>query len=112
MEYAHLNKGFSLYNLKRYKDAIEAYSNTVQLFPENADAWMFLGMSHMQIKGWAKAVEPLRKSIELRPENGNPYYNLAICYLNLKDNYSARDIYNKLQSVDANLAQKLKKYIK
>jgi tetratricopeptide (TPR) repeat protein len=112
MEYAHLNKGFSLYSLKRYSDAIKAYTNTVQLFPENADAWMFLGMSHMQIKSWAKAVEPLRKSIELRPENGNPYYNLAICYLNLKDNYSARDIYNKLQSVDASLAQKLKKYIK
>ncbi|UCE42767.1 MAG: tetratricopeptide repeat protein [Candidatus Aminicenantes bacterium] len=112
MEYAHLNKGFSFYNLKQYSKAIQAYSNTVKLFPENADAWMFLGMSHMQLKGWAKAVDPLSKSIELRPESGNAYYNLAICYLNLKDNYSARDIYNKLQSVDPNLAQKLKKYIK
>ena len=112
MEYAHLNKGFSLYSLKRYSDAIKAYSDTVELFPENADAWMFLGMSQMQLKRWANAVEPLRKSIELRPESGNSYYNLAICYLNLKDNYSARDIYNKLQSVDPSLAQKLKKYIK
>ena len=73
---------------------------------------MFLGMSHMQLKRWANAVEPLRKSIELRPERGDAYYNLAICYLNLKDNYSARDVYNKLQSVDPALAQKLKQYIK
>ena len=73
---------------------------------------MFLGMSYMQIKSWHMAVEPLTKSMELRPDSGNAYYNLAICYLNLKDNYSARDIYNKLQSVDPGLAQKLKKYIK
>lgn len=112
MEYAHLNKAFSLYSLKQYSNAIKAYTNTVELFPENADAWMFLGMSHMQLKSWGKALEPLRKSMELRPESGNAYYNLAICYLNLKDNYSARDVYNKLQSVDPDLAQKLKKYIK
>ena len=73
---------------------------------------MFLGMSYMQIKSWHMAVEPLIKSMELRPESGNAYYNLAICYLNLKDNYSARDVYNKLQSIDPSLAQKLKKYIK
>ena len=107
-----MNKGFSLYSLKQYRNAIKAYTNTVELFPENADALMFLGMSHMQLKSWDKAVESLRKSMELRPESGNAYYNLAICYLNLKDNYSARDIYNKLQSVDPGLAQKLKKYIK
>jgi tetratricopeptide (TPR) repeat protein len=112
MEYAHLNKGFSFYSLKQYSKAIEAYSETVELFPENADAWMFLGMSYMQIKAWEKGVDPLRKAMELRPESGNAYYNLAICYLNLKDNFSAREVYNDLQSVDPSLAEKLKKYIK
>ena len=112
MEYAHLNKGFSFYSLGQYSKAIEAYSATVELFPENADAWMFLGMSHMQVKAWGRAVDPLKKAIDLRPDSGNAYYNLAICYLNLKDNYSAREVYNNLQSVDPSLAEKLKKYIR
>lgn len=112
MEYAYLNIGFSYYSLKQYSKAIEAYSKTVELFPENPDAWMFLGMSHMQLKNWSKAVDPLRKSIDLRPDSGSAYYNLAICYLNLRDNYSAREIYDKLQQVDPNMAQQLKKYIK
>lgn len=112
MEYAYLNIGFSYYSLKQFAKAIEAYSKTVELFPENPDAWMFLGMSYMQLKNWSKAVDPLKKSIELRPDSGSAYYNLAICYLNLHDNYSARDIYEKLQKVDPNMAQQLKKYIK
>ncbi len=112
MEYAHLNVGFSYYSLKQYSKAIEAYSKTVEIFPENADAWMFIGMSYMQLKNWSKAVDPLKKSIELRPESGSAYYNLAICYLNLRDNYSAREIYDRLLTVDPNLAQQLKKYIK
>ncbi len=112
MEYAYLNIGFSYYSLKQYSKAIEAYSKTVELFPENPDAWMFLGMSYMQLKNWAKAADPLKKSIEIRPDSGSAYYNLAICYLNLHDNYSAKEVYDKLQQVDPNLAQQLKKYIK
>jgi Flp pilus assembly protein TadD len=73
---------------------------------------MFLGMSHMQVKAWGRAVDPLQKAIDLRPESGNAYYNLAICYLNLKDNFSAREVFNNLQSVDPSLAEKLRKYIK
>jgi tetratricopeptide (TPR) repeat protein len=112
MEYAYLNIAYSYYSMKQYSQAVEAYAKTAELFPENPDAWMFLGMSYMQQKNWSKAVTPLEKSIELRPDSGHAYYNLAICYLNLHDNYSARQVYEKLQQIDPNLAQQLQKYIK
>ena len=38
--------------------------------------------------------------------------NLAIVYINLKDNYSAKEIYNKLLTLDPSMAEKLKKYIR
>jgi tetratricopeptide (TPR) repeat protein len=98
--------------LKQYAQAAEAYKNMVEIFPDKDDAWFGLGIAYMQQKKYSEAVEPLKKVIELNPSRGYAYYNLAISYLNLRDNYSAREIYNQLNSVDPDLASKLKQYIK
>jgi len=112
MEYAHLQLGYSYTQLKQYAQAAEAYKNMVEIFPDKDDAWFGLGIAYMQQKKYSEAVEPLKKVIELNPSRGYAYYNLAISYLNLRDNYSAREIYNQLNSVDPDLASKLKQYIK
>jgi tetratricopeptide (TPR) repeat protein len=112
MEYAHLQLGYSYTQLKQYAKAAEAYKNMVEIFPDNDDGWFGLGIAYMQQKKYSEAVEPLKKVIELNPSRGYAYYNLAISYLNLRDNYSAREIYNQLNTVDPDLASKLKKYIK
>ena len=112
MEYAHLQLGYSHTQLKQYAQAAEAYKKMVEIFPDKDDAWFGLGIAYMQQKKYSEAVEPLKKVIELNPSRGYAYYNLAISYLNLRDNYSAREIYNQLNSVDPDLASKLKQYIK
>jgi Tfp pilus assembly protein PilF len=50
--------------------------------------------------------------VELRPDYGVALFNLAVVYLNLKDNYSARDVYRTLVNIDPALAEKLKKYLR
>ena len=50
----------------------------------------------MMLKSFEAALEPLRKCIELKPDNAVAHYNLAIVYLNLKDDYSAREVYKTL----------------
>jgi tetratricopeptide (TPR) repeat protein len=112
MEYAHLQLGYSYTQLKQYAKAAEAYKNMVEIFPNNEDAWFGLGIAYMQQKKYSEGVEPLKKVIELNPSRAYAYYNLAISYLNLRDNYSAREIYNQLNKVDPDLAKKLKQYIK
>jgi tetratricopeptide (TPR) repeat protein len=84
----------------------------VALVPDNADAWLNIGVSYMQLKNFEGALEPLKKSVELRPDYGVALFNLAITYLNLKDNYSARDVYKTLVTVDPDLAERLKKYLR
>jgi tetratricopeptide (TPR) repeat protein len=84
------------------------------LAPDNADGWFYIGVSNMQLKKFDAALEPLKKAIEIRPDygSGNAVYNLAICYLNLHDNYSAKELYNKLTSINPELAQKLKQHLR
>jgi tetratricopeptide (TPR) repeat protein len=86
----------------------------VELAPDNADGWFYIGICYMQLKKFDDALEPLKKTIELRPDysNGNAIYNLAICYLNLHDNYSAKEMYNKLKAINPGLAQKLSQHIR
>ncbi len=107
MEYAYLQLGFCYSRLKQFQGAVDVYKKLVEIVPENADAWSGVGHSYMQQKKWAPAVEPFKKVIELRPENGSAYYNLGICYLNLKDNFSARKIWETLSTIDKTLANKL-----
>jgi tetratricopeptide (TPR) repeat protein len=113
-EYSYSNIGYILYIQKRYNKSIEAFKKFVELSPDNADGWFYIGICNMQLKKFDAALEPLKKTIEIRPDysNGNAIYNLAICYLNLHDNYSAKEMYNKLKAINPGLAQKLSQHIK
>ncbi len=109
---AYYNIGSCYLNLKMYKESIEAFRNYVALVPDNADAWLQIGVCYMQIKDFESALDPLKKCVDLRPDYGVALFNLAVVYLNLKDNYSARDVYRTLSTVDPDLAERLKKYLR
>ena len=68
-------------------------------------------MAYNQAKDYESALEPLKKCVEIKPDNSVALANLAIVYINLKDMYSAKEIYNKLVTLDPAMAEKLKKYI-
>ncbi len=112
--YSHSNIGYIYYIQNKYSKSIAAFKKFVELSPDNADGWFYIGICNMQLKKFVAALEPLKKTIELRADysNGNAIYNLAICYLNLHDNYSAKELYNKLTPLNPQLAQKLKQHIR
>lgn len=70
--------------------------------------WFYIGICYMYLKDFNAALDPIKKTTDLQPDNGNAFYNLAIVYLNLKDNFSAREVYRRLTVIDASLAAKLK----
>jgi tetratricopeptide (TPR) repeat protein len=104
--------GYCYYSLKNFKEAIPAMQKNVDLVPDHVFGWMYIGMSWMQMKNFDKALEPMKKAVESQPDNANALFNLGVIYLNLKDRYSAQEIAKRLQAVDANLAAKLRSYIK
>ncbi len=113
-EYSSSNIGYIYYIQKKYNKSIAAFKKFVELAPDKADGWFYIGLCYMQIKKYESALEPLKKTIELQPNysNGHAIYNLAICYLNLHDNYSAKELLNKLTAINLPLAQKLKQHIR
>jgi tetratricopeptide (TPR) repeat protein len=113
-QYSHSNIGYIYYIQNKYSKSIAAFKKFVKLSPDSADGWFYIGICNMQLKKFDAALEPLQKTIELQSDysNGNAIYNLAICYLNLHDNYSAKELYNKLTSINPQLAQKLKQHLR
>ncbi len=112
MEYAYLQLGYCYGQIKQFQNAVDMYEKLVEIVPENTDAWMGIGYNNMYQKKWTPAVKPFLKAIELKPDNGSAYYNLGICYLNLKDNFSARKIWETLSTIDKTLANKLYGFLK
>jgi len=111
-EYAIMQIGYCYNQLKNYSQSIKAYERLVKSNPDNDNGWLNIAIGYMLQKKWANAIAPLNKTVALKPNSGTAYYNLAICYLNLKDNYSAREVYLKLKKIDPSLAQRLLKYFK
>jgi tetratricopeptide (TPR) repeat protein len=104
--------GYCYYSLKNYKETISAMQKNVELVPEHVYGWMYIGMCYMQMKSFDKALDPMKKAVDVQPDNPNALFNLGVIYLNLKDRYSAQEMVKRLQGIDANLAAKLKSYIK
>lgn len=80
--------GFSYYHLHNAKDAIEQYSKTIELFPNNGVALRGLGTIYYEIEEDSdKAIEFYEKSLKVDEEGSRPiYYNLGWLY-NDKESY-------------------------
>ena len=104
--------GYCYYVQKKYTEALKPFQKNVELVPDHFYGWMYIGMCYMQAKQYAQALDPMKKASDLKPDDGTALFNLGIIYLNLRDKYSALEVAKKLQGIDANLAAKLRGYIK
>ncbi len=104
--------GYCYYMQKNYAEAAKAFQKNVEIVSDNFYGYLYIGMCHMQTKQFSLAMDPMKKAVDLKPDDGTALFNLGIIYLNLRDKYSAQDVAKKLQAIDANLAAKLRSYIK
>ncbi len=111
-DFAWFQIGYCYYVQKKYTEALKPFQKNVELVPDHFYGWMYIGMCYMQNKQYVQAMDPMKKASDLKPDDGTALFNLGIIYLNLRDKYSAQEVAKKLQGIDANLAAKLKGYIK
>jgi tetratricopeptide (TPR) repeat protein len=62
----------------------EESDRLVELFPQNAEAWMFRGISYTKYEKPEEAEESYRRSLELDPENYRAMHNLGSLLVNLE----------------------------
>jgi tetratricopeptide (TPR) repeat protein len=62
-------RGNTLYELKRYSDALVSYREALKIDPENADAWKGQGDTNLALKKYPQALANYEKAIELTPDS-------------------------------------------
>jgi tetratricopeptide (TPR) repeat protein len=101
--------GLSYSQQKKYREAIEAFRQYVQLVPDSADGWFNIGIDYMLLKDFQNALDPLRRCVQIKPDYGVAQFNLAVVYLNLGDRGTAGEILRTLNSLDPELANRLRR---
>ena len=103
---SYFNIGLANFYLKQYKDAAEAYRQSIKLDPYNsADAYYALGLV---FRDWGKADEEIqayKAAIRLRPDYTVAYERLGSRYLKSKKYSEAIEIFRQLAALkpgDAN----------
>lgn len=69
------NKGLSLYNLKRYNEAIECYDKILEINPKDANAWYKKGVVlYQDLHKDEEVIKAYDKAIEINPNYALAWY--------------------------------------
>jgi tetratricopeptide (TPR) repeat protein len=97
---SYFNIGLASFYLKQYKEAAEAYRQSIKLDPYNsADAYYALGLVY---RDWGKADEELqayKQAIRLRPDYTVAYERLGSRYLKSKKFVEAVEVFRQLAAL-------------
>lgn len=97
---SYFNIGLASFYLKQYRDAAEAYRQSIKLDPYNsADAYYALGLVY---RDWGKAdeeVQAYKQAIRLRPDYTVAYERLGLRYLRSKKFNEAVEIFRQLATL-------------
>ena len=108
---AQYRLGKACYELGRYKEAIEALKQVVQLRPDFAEARYGLGISYANMHLYKDAAESLLQAIQLKPDYAAAHHILGFVYLDMGEKKAAIEQEEILKSLDKGLANELLAYI-
>jgi len=97
--------------LGRYKEAIEALKQVVQIRPGFAEAQYGLGFSYANMHLYREATEALLKAIQLKPDYAEAHHILGFVYLDIGERKAAIKQQEILKGLDKGLANELLAYI-
>ena len=92
--------GLCCMNLNDKNRAIDFFEKVVQITPEDATSWYYLGVLNDNAEIYNKAEEAYLKVIDLRDEFINAYKNLTILYLKNKEPEKAEPYVKKIIELD------------
>jgi tetratricopeptide (TPR) repeat protein len=97
---SYFNIGLASFYLKQYKEAAEAYRQSIRIDPYNAaDAYYALGLVY---RDWGKAddeIQAYKQAIRLRPDYTDAYERLGSRYMKSKKFNEAIDVYRQISAL-------------
>lgn len=95
-----------------YKKAVDGLIQFTRENPEYSDGYYLLGGAYFALARDDEAINAYNRCLELAPRFARARYALGLTYLiGKKDKVRAREQYNLLRPIDANLAEKLREAI-
>ena len=75
-----LHKGYVADYNKEYDKAISFYLRSIELKPDDADAYFNMGIAYNNQGNYPKAIESYEKAIDLKPDYASAYNNMGNAY--------------------------------
>ena len=101
----YFNRGYDCGGNKDYDGAIENYSRTIELNPQDVEAYNNRGNVYKNKGNYDQAIKDYSRAIELNPQCATAYYNRGATY-NAKGNYDqAIKDFNKAIELNPNNAK-------
>jgi tetratricopeptide (TPR) repeat protein len=107
---AHFYLGKIYVERKDYQTSLPYLQEAVKL-NENPDKLMALGDSYFELKKYDVAIVQYLKVSNYEPNNANAYYKMGLTYVGLKNSIAASQQLRKLEPLNKDLADKLRKEI-
>jgi S1-C subfamily serine protease len=104
---AWIQVGYCKVKQGKMNDAIRAYKQALRLRPNSVEAYNKLGDAYYYAANFDEAINAYKQAARLRPDLGEAFYNLGMAYLEIGDRNAARTQSLVLQTLDAELYQKL-----
>jgi tetratricopeptide (TPR) repeat protein len=95
----YYNQGLALYQLHRYRDAGEAFQNSIDAYAQDPLPWLFLGRSQTELGNFPAAIEAYESSIRVRPDFRLAYFQLARLHAEHGDKSRAEELFRKVQEL-------------
>ena len=71
------NEGVELFKQKKYKQAVEKYSETIDLMPEYINAYYNRGNSYLQLKKYNSAINDFISVTDLEPTHKKGFFYMG-----------------------------------
>ena len=100
-----LKVGNDFYSRKDYNSAVSAYTEAIELNPQNIDAYIYRGGAFGYLKNYQSAVSDYSQAIQIDNRNFNAHYGLGAAYLYQRNYQAAISEFNiaiNLNPQDAN----------
>lgn len=108
---AYYEIGMSHYQSKRFKDAVEAFQQSIRLGSVEPKTYYNLGQSYYSLSRYREARESYKKAVRVKPDWAEAHYQLGWMYHVLGDKDASQSQYKILQTLDPMMAEKFQKLL-
>jgi tetratricopeptide (TPR) repeat protein len=98
----YFSRGTGFDQSKMYREAIDAYEQSLKIDPDFADAYINLGVDYYELGKYEKAIDAFKQAIRIKPDLLPAYNKLGAAYIICGEYSKAVDTFKKILEIDPN----------